>query len=50
MAARKPAASLSDFMEAVARRHQTDAPPNYGYKAAVGDVNIGFYLETTTGV
>jgi hypothetical protein len=50
MAARKPAASLSDYMEAVARRHQADVPPNYGYKAAVGDVNIGFYLETTTGV
>jgi len=50
MAARKPAASLADFMEAVARRHQADPPANYGYKAAVGEFNIGFYLETRTGV
>lgn len=53
MAARTPAASLADYMEAVARRHQADPPLGYGYKASVGGeegINVGFLLEATSGV
>lgn len=52
MAASKNVGGLSEYMEAVARRHQVDTPPGYGYKAAVGGeegVNIGFLVEATSG-